>query len=197
MSGAAEGALSGPKFKIGLFSLNASGGIAMTRVPERWRAEWDDIAEVARMADRAGLDFLLPLQRWRGYGGETDPRGWCMETMTHAAALSGITERIALFATVQVSIVHPAWAARAIATLDQASHGRAGLNVVCGWNAKDFAMFGRSDVGVDRRYDQGEEWMKIFSRLVREKLPSTSRANSFRCVALIVRRFAFNRGGRC
>ena len=163
--------MSGPKFKIGLFSLNASGGIAMTRVPERWRAEWDDIAEVARMADRAGLDFLLPLQRWRGYGGETDPRGWCMETMTHAAALSGITERIALFATVQVSIVHPAWAARAIATLDQASHGRAGLNVVCGWNAKDFAMFGRSDVGVDRRYDQGEEWMKIFSRLVQGEAP--------------------------
>lgn len=155
------------KFKIGLFSLNASGGIAMTRVPERWRAEWDDIADVARMADRAGLDFLLPLQRWRGYGGETDPRGWCMETMTQAAALSGITEKIALFATVQVSIVHPSWAARAIATLDQASHGRAGLNIVCGWNAKDFAMFGRDDVGVTRRYDQGEEWVQIFSRLIR------------------------------
>ncbi|MBP2434205.1 LLM class flavin-dependent oxidoreductase [Bradyrhizobium elkanii] len=159
------------KFKIGLFSLNASGGIAMTRVPERWRAEWDDIADVARLADRAGLDFLLPLQRWRGYGGETDPRGWCMETMTLAAALSGITEKISLFATVQVSIVHPSWAARAIATLDQASHGRAGLNVVCGWNAKDFAMFGRNDVGADRRYDQGEEWIQIFSRLIRGEAP--------------------------
>lgn len=159
------------KFKIGLFSLNASGGIAMTRVPERWRAEWDAIVDVARMADRAGLDFLLPLQRWRGYGGETDPRGWCMETMTHAAALSGITERIALFATVQVSIVHPSWAARAVATLDQASHGRAGLNIVCGWNAKDFAMFGRDDVGVNRRYDQGEEWIQVFSRLIRGEGP--------------------------
>ena len=56
------------RFKIGLFSFNASGGIAMTKVPERWQARWDDIARVAQLADRAGLDFLLPLQRWRGSG---------------------------------------------------------------------------------------------------------------------------------
>src|SRR5215468_4906310 len=91
------------RFKIGLFSLNASGGIAMTRVPERWQAQWDDIAQVAQLADRAGLDFLLPLQRWRGYGGATDPRGCCLEAMTQAAALAGLTQQIALFATVQVS----------------------------------------------------------------------------------------------
>jgi len=137
----------------------------MTKVPERWRARWEDISKVARIADRAGFDFLLPLQRWRGYGGATDPRGWCMETMTQAAALSGITERIALFATVQVPIVHPAWAARALATLDHVSHGRAGLNIVCGWNEHDFAMFGAHDVGADRRYDQGEEWIQIFAKL--------------------------------
>jgi dimethylsulfone monooxygenase len=153
------------RFKLGLFSLNATGGIAMTTVPERWQAKWEDIAHVAKIADRAGLDFLLPLQRWRGYGGTTDPRGWCMETMTQAAALSGLTERIGLFATVQVPIVHPVWAARALATLDHASHGRAALNIVCGWNERDFAMFGASDVGVDRRFDQGDEWVRIFNKL--------------------------------
>ena len=153
-------------FKIGLFSLNASGGIAMTRVPERWQAHWNDIVEVAQLADRHGLDFLLPLQRWRGYGGDTDPRGWCMETTTHAAALAGVTRRIALLATVQVPIVHPAWSARAIATLDHVSGGRAGLNIVCGWNEKDFAMFGVQDVGVANRYSQGAEWLSIFSRLI-------------------------------
>jgi dimethylsulfone monooxygenase len=158
--------LLGAGFKIGLFSLNASSGIAMTRVPERWRADWNEIVEVAQLADRAGLDFLLPLQRWRGYGGETDPRGWCMETITHAAALAGLTRHIALVATVQVPIVHPAWAARAIATLDHVSGGRAGLNVVCGWNEKDFAMFGAIDVGVSNRYSRGAEWLDIFSRMI-------------------------------
>jgi FMNH2-dependent dimethyl sulfone monooxygenase len=172
--------LLGAGFKIGLFSLNASGGIAMTRVPERWRANWADTVEVAQLADQAGLDFLLPLQRWRGYGGETDPRGWCMETMTHAAALAGLTRHIDLVATVQVPIIHPAWAARAIATLDHASNGRAGLNVVCGWNEKDFAMFGALDVGVTNRYSQGAEWLDIFSRLIRGEGPFDYSGEYFR-----------------
>ena len=161
-----RGRLSGTdRFKLGLFSLNASGGIAMTTVPERWHARWTDIVKVAQLADRAGLDFLLPLQRWRGYGGATDPRGWCMETMTLAAALSGLTTQIALFATVQVPIVQPAWAARALATLDHASNGRAGLNIVCGWNEHDFAMFAAPDVGAHRRYEQGAEWTEVFAKL--------------------------------
>jgi FMNH2-dependent dimethyl sulfone monooxygenase len=159
------------RFKIGLFALNASGGIAMTNVPERWHADWKEIRAVAQLADRTGLDFLLPLQRWRGYGGESDPRGICMETMTHSAALVGMTDRIALFATAQTSILHPTWTARAIATIDHASDGRAGLNIVCGWNEFDFAMFGVEDVGAHRRYDQGEEWTTIFSRQVRGERP--------------------------
>ena len=154
------------RFKLGLFSLNASGGIAMTRVPERWRAEWPDIVRAAQMADQAGLDFLLPLQRWRGYGGETDPRGVCMECATHSAALASLTKRIAVFSTFQTSIIAPAWAARSVATLDQVSGGRAGLNIVCGWNEKDFAMFGKSDVGADRRFDQGTEWTEVLTRLL-------------------------------
>jgi dimethylsulfone monooxygenase len=158
-------------FKIGLFSLNASGGIAMTKVPERWTAQWNQIKTAALMADKAGFDFLLPLQRWRGYGGETDPRGWCMETLTHAAGLASLTEQIAIFATAQVPIVHPAYAARAVSGIDHISGGRAGLNIVCGWNENDFAMFGADDVGADRRFDQGREWLSIFRRLARGEGP--------------------------
>ena len=155
-----------PDFKIGLFSLNANGGIAMTKVAERWRGDWMQIKTAATFADHAGLDFLLPLQRWRGYGGETDPRGWCMETLTHAAGLAALTERIAIFATVQVPIIHPAYAARAIATIDHISGGRVGLNIVCGWNERDFDMFGAHDVGPDRRFDQGTEWIGLFKRMI-------------------------------
>ena len=167
------------RFKIGLFSLNASSGIAMTKVAERWQPGWSDIVKAAIYADRAGFDFLLPLQRWRGYGGETDPRGWCMETLTHAAGLAGLTERIVVFATVQVSIAHPAWTARAVATLDHVSGGRAGLNIVCGWNEHDFAMFGVDGVPPCRRFDQGAEWTAIFRRLVRGEGPFDHRGQYF------------------
>jgi dimethylsulfone monooxygenase len=163
--------MTGDRFLIGLFSLNASSGIAMTTVPERWRADWEEVLAVAQLADQAGLDFLLPLQRWRGYGGETDPRGVCMETMTHTAALAGFTRRIALLSTSQTSILHPTWTARAVGTIDHACGGRVGLNIVCGWNEHDFAMFDAEDVGAELRYDQGEEWTIIFSRQIRGEPP--------------------------
>ena len=53
--------------KLGVFSANADGGLTLTRVPERWRAEWPDVVAVAQMADRAGLEFFLPIARWRGF----------------------------------------------------------------------------------------------------------------------------------
>ena len=33
-------------FQIGLFGINSSSGIAMTKVKNRWRAEWQDIKSV-------------------------------------------------------------------------------------------------------------------------------------------------------
>ena len=130
------------RFKLGTFSTNADGGLAMTTVPERWRARWSDTVTAAQIADRAGLEFLLPIARWRGFGGETHAREWSFETFTWAAGLAMATERIGIFATVHVPLVHPLYAAKTLASIDHISDGRAGLNIVCGWNPDEFAMFG-------------------------------------------------------
>ncbi len=151
------------RFKIGVFSANADGGLTLTRVPERWAAQWDAIARVACMADRAGLDFFLPIARWRGFGGEMNSRELSYETLTFAAGLAAITERITLFSTVHVPMVHPVFAAKALATIDHQSHGRAGLNIVCGWNPEEFGMFGLPPI--EDRYAQGREWFEIVSRI--------------------------------
>jgi FMNH2-dependent dimethyl sulfone monooxygenase len=147
--------------KLGLFSTNADGGLAFTTVDERWRARWDDIETMARLADAAGLEFILPIARWKGYGGETDVRGTSFETLTHAAALAAITRRIAIFSTVHVPLVHPVFAAKALATIDHVSKGRAGLNIVCGWNQAEFDMFGHHQSQHDDRYEQGMEWFEV------------------------------------
>jgi FMNH2-dependent dimethyl sulfone monooxygenase len=151
------------RFKLGVFAANADGGLTLTRVPERWRARWPDIVQLAKIADRAGLDFFLPIARWKGFGGETNSRETSFETFTHAAALAGVTERIALFATVHVPMVHPVFAAKALATVDHASNGRAGLNIVCGWNPDEFLAFGIEPVA--DRYAQGLEWYEILARI--------------------------------
>ena len=157
------------RLKLGIFSANADGGLALTRAPERWPARWPEIVEVARMADRAGIEFFLPIARWKGYGGETNGREWSFETLTEAAALAGATERIALFATVHVPMVHPVFAAKALATIDHASAGRAGLNIVCGWNPDEFAAFGLPMIA--DRYAQGLEWFEVMRRLYTEDAP--------------------------
>ena len=157
------------KLKLGLFSLNADGGLTLTKVPERWPADWSGIVEAAQLADRAGLEFILPIARWKGFGGEMNSRELSYETLTFAAALAGVTKNIALFSTVHVPMVHPVFAAKALATVDHATGGRAGLNIVCGWNPEEFAAFGLPMI--EDRYTQGLEWFEIVKRIYTADAP--------------------------
>ena len=160
------GALRSPnRFKLGVFSANCDGGLTMSLAPERWRANWDDIAAMTIIADQAGIEFILPVAKWRGYQGRAKIYGKSYETLTHGAALAAITKRIFIFSTIHVPLVTPAFGAKAIATIDHISHGRAGLNIVCGWNQEEFDLHGVT-IDQDTRYDHGLEWFQIWSKLL-------------------------------
>ena len=170
MAAASVHPMHGPnKFKLGVFSMNSDGGLTLTKVPERWPAIWSEIVECAQLADRAGIEFLLPIARWKGFGGEMNSREWSYETLTHAAALGAATKNIAVFATVHVPMVHPVFAAKALTTVDHVSNGRAGLNIVCGWNPEEFGMFGLRLI--EERYEQGLEWFEIMNRIYTADAP--------------------------
>ena len=159
------GFLGDNRFRFGLFGINCANGMTPSRAPERWRAEWPQIVEVAKLADEAGVEFLLPIAKWHGLGGEANMWGRSFETFTQAAALAAITQRTGIFVTAHVSLVTPAFAAKAIATIDHVSNGRAGLNIVCGWNPDEFNQHGVKLDG-ERRYDRGLEWYRIYDRLL-------------------------------
>src|ERR1700745_4465492 len=95
------------RFKLGLFGANCSSGRAVTMVPERWSGSWPDCVKLAQMADRAGLEFMLPIGRWKGYGGETDYQGATLETVTWACGLLAKTERLTVFGTVHATLFPP------------------------------------------------------------------------------------------
>src|SRR4030095_3973381 len=144
---------------------NCSSGRTYTTIPKRWVTSWENNVEAAQMADAVGLECMVPIARWKGYAGETNPNGTSWETITWACGLLAATKRINVFATVHVPLNHPLVAAKQLSTADHIGAGRLGLNIVCGWNDDEFRMFGVSKNEHDDRYEQGEEWWAIVRRI--------------------------------
>ena len=149
----------GNTLKIGLFGANCSSGRAVTKVPERWSGTWPDNLRLAKMADEAGIDFLLPIGRWKGYGGDTDYQEATLETVTWATGLLAETQRITVFGTVHAPLFHPIIAAKQMVTADHVGRGRFGLNIVVGWNEGEFEMFGVEQRAHASRYEYAQEWI--------------------------------------
>ena len=153
------------RFRIGLFSMNCSGGLTMTKAPEFWNPSWRNNVTAARLADEAGLEFLLPVARWKGYGGDVDAEGENFETLTWATGMLASTRDIVVFGTVHVALVNPVFAAKQMMAADHAGEGRFGLNMVSGWNVGEHAMFGIAIRDHDDRYAYTEEWLDIVEGL--------------------------------
>jgi alkanesulfonate monooxygenase SsuD/methylene tetrahydromethanopterin reductase-like flavin-dependent oxidoreductase (luciferase family) len=161
----------GNRFKLALFSANCSGGLSRTLAPERWDASWEHNVALARMADAAGIDALIPVARWRGLGGETGPAGYSLESVTWATGLLALTERICVFSTLHVALISPVFAAKQLATADEIGRGRLGVNIVAGYNQSEFGMFGVEMLEHDERYALAEEWLTIVRRLWTDRTP--------------------------
>ncbi len=153
------------RLKLGFFGSNCSSGRFITRAPERWSGDWEDNVRLAHMADDAGIEFLLPIGRWRGYGGDTDYQGSTYETITWATGLLALTKRTTIFGTVHAALFPPLIAAKQIVTADHVGRGRFGLNVVCGWNEGEFDMFGVSAGDHEGRYRLGQEWIDVLREI--------------------------------
>jgi alkanesulfonate monooxygenase SsuD/methylene tetrahydromethanopterin reductase-like flavin-dependent oxidoreductase (luciferase family) len=155
--------------KIGLFGANCSSARTATLVPERWLASWADCLKMARIADEAGIDFILPIGRWKGYGGASNFHGTTFETVTWACGLLAATQRITIFGTVHAPLFHPLIAAKEMVTADHIGQGRFGLNIVAGWNEGEFEMFGVEQRDHQDRYEFAQEWIDVIKRVWSEQ----------------------------
>jgi dimethylsulfone monooxygenase len=153
------------KLQLGLFATNLERGGTASTMKGTLALTWDDEVRIARAADQMGLELLVPVARWRGFGGVTDYAGSCYDTFCWAAGLAAATESIRLMTTCHVPTIHPLVAAKQLTTIDHISHGRIGLNVVGGWFRPELEMFGHAMLEHDRRYDLAEEWTKILTQL--------------------------------
>jgi alkanesulfonate monooxygenase SsuD/methylene tetrahydromethanopterin reductase-like flavin-dependent oxidoreductase (luciferase family) len=149
----------GKDFKLGLFAPNCSGGLAVTTIPERWSASWTDNLRLAVLADEVGIDYILPIARWIGYGGSTNFHGSVLEPIPWATGLLAHTRRVVVFSTVHTAFNHPVVSAKQLATLDHIGGGRAGVNIVAGWNQPEYVAMGLDlPNDHDDRYAMAQEW---------------------------------------
>lgn len=153
------------QLKLGIFGINMRGGVTLSPIDGMVEGTWEENLRYAKWADRIGIDAIVPIARWRGYGGEANLGDKSFETFTWATGLLSATERAQVFATVHVPIVHPALAAKMMATADHISGGRIGLNIVAGWNPEEMSMFGMTQRDHDERYEVADEWAQIIKQL--------------------------------
>jgi alkanesulfonate monooxygenase SsuD/methylene tetrahydromethanopterin reductase-like flavin-dependent oxidoreductase (luciferase family) len=157
--------MTGNRLQLGLFGANCSSGRTYAVLPERWQASWENNLKLAQMADQIGIECMVPIARWKGYGGDSNPNGSSFESIAWACGLLAATRSLRVFCTVHVPLHHPLVAAKQMATGDHIGRGRLGVNIVCGWNEDEFQMFGVTKKEHDARYAQGEEWWSIVKRV--------------------------------
>lgn len=153
------------KLKLGVFFANIGGGGRPTTAEGRLPPSWPAIEEIGKMADRAGLEAMVPLGRWIGAGGASEFCDNSFEPFTWAAGLAQATRSIAIFSTVQVPVYHPALVAKMTTTIDHISGGRVALNIVCGSMPDDLALFETPHIEHDAGYDYATEWLDVLKRL--------------------------------
>ena len=153
--------------EYGTFLPIGNGGWIMSETAPHPQATYEYNRAAAVAAEEIGLDFIMSMAKWRGYGGRTDHWGRTLESMTMMAALAEATERVKVWATVHTNLFHPALVAKMFATLDQISCGRSGMNVVVGAYEHEFSQMGqwRSDFTHDDRYRYTREWFELVEAL--------------------------------
>jgi FMN-dependent oxidoreductase (nitrilotriacetate monooxygenase family) len=142
------------------------------RYPGAHRHPSDDpraLRSLALTAEAAGLHFLY-FGDWLATGPEfeqTDPYLLArIEPLAAISFLSAVTDRIGLIATVSSAHSEPYSTARASASIDLLSNGRAGLSISSGAEPRSAANFGRTSVHPDEdRIEAAGEFIEILCGL--------------------------------
>ena len=156
------------RIKLGVFGINGNGA-AFTFHPDRFKCTWDANVRLAQKAEKLGLEGFVSAAHWKSFGGDDHYSGDLMETFTWAGAVAAVTERIGIISTVHLTVNHPVFVAKAEATVDLVSNGRAGMNLVLGWYPPDMQLFGYELKEHSDRFELADEWIHVFDRLWSER----------------------------
>jgi pyrimidine oxygenase len=153
--------------QVGVFIPIGNNGWLISTTSPQYKPTFDLNREVVQKAERYGLDFALSMIKLHGFGGPSQFWDYNLESFTLMAGLAAVTSRIQLFATCAVLTVPPAFAARMAVTVDSISQGRFGINIISGWQRREYTQMGiwPGAEHYRRRYDYCAEYVSIMREL--------------------------------
>ncbi|MFH6784016.1 MULTISPECIES: dimethylsulfone monooxygenase SfnG [Methylobacterium] len=135
---------------------NVSGGLVISKIPQRTSWDADYNRELARIAETAGFDYALTQIRFTaGYGAE-----YQHESVAFSHALLAATDKLKVIAAILPGPWNPTIAAKQVATISQLTHGRIAVNIVSGWFSGEFRAIGEPWLDHDERYRRSEEFIR-------------------------------------
>ncbi|MEO8899457.1 MAG: LLM class F420-dependent oxidoreductase [Candidatus Dormibacter sp.] len=120
------------------------------------------LAEVARMAEKAGVDRVSVMDHVWQIGHLGPPEHAMLEAYTILGYLAAVTERVKLL-TVVTAVVYraPGLLAKAVTALDVLSGGRAMLGIGAAWNEEEANGLGLFFAPIAERFERLEEALQI------------------------------------
>jgi len=151
------------KIHFGLFLLGTGSHVAGWRMPGAMDSfqDIDMVRQIACEAERGLFDLIF-----MGDNLHADPAAHPsytarLEPLTLLSAIAGATRHIGLGATVSTTYSDPFTVARAFASLDHLSGGRAAWNAVTTANPTAAANFGTIHPDHAKRYEIAEEFLSV------------------------------------
>ncbi|PHM33416.1 dimethylsulfone monooxygenase SfnG [Xenorhabdus innexi] len=143
---------------------NVSGGLVVSKIPQR--TQWDALynRRLAQIAERAGFDYALTQIRFTaGYGADNQH-----ESVTFSQDLLAATEKLKVIAALLPGPWNPVLAAKQIATISHLSGARIAVNIVSGWFRGEFKAIGEHWLDHEERYLRSEEFIRCLRGIWQE-----------------------------
>ncbi len=152
---------------LGLFLLGTGSHVAGWRMPDAVDSfqDIDAVQRIAATAERACFDMIFMGDNLYADPATHPSYTLRLEPLTLLAAVAATTRHIGLAATMSTTYSDPFTVARAFASLDHISHGRAAWNAVTGANPAAAANFGRLHPDHAKRYEIAAEFVGVVKRL--------------------------------
>lgn len=151
-------------FRLGVFMPVGNNGWIISKNAPATQPTYQLNKDVAQLAEAIGFDYVFSMAKWSGYGGTTRFWDTTIESFSLMSALAAVTTRLRLVASISPILMHPTIVAKMMATFDDISGGRAGINVVSsdteytrmGLYPEDFESY---------RHEYNTEWLEVVKRL--------------------------------